>query len=225
MAEDRMIRGSMRESEKVNGWPIPLRYFWTQLWGYCDSWGRGRRDPRLVYAGTFPLDEEVDAKTVERWLHALETAGVIESYEVGGKRYFECVNWPEHQEITYLKKTDIPDRFGIVPKAGKNSGKVPEKSRKVQNIPAQGEGEGEVEGEIEGEGESAGALTPFCIKHPSGTDKPCRACGNARRVYDAALFAKKHKPTVPGIIPEPDCPTHPGRPLRGCNRCAEELAS
>ena len=48
MAQDRMLRQSMRTSEKVNAWPIPLRYFWTQLWGYCDDWGRGRRDPRLA---------------------------------------------------------------------------------------------------------------------------------------------------------------------------------
>lgn len=216
MAEDRMIRASMRTSEKVNKWPIPLRYFWTQLWGYCDSYGRGRRDARLVYADTFPMDEEVDAKVVERWMHALEVAHVIEVYKVDGKTYFECLNWDEHQEIKYRKKTTIPDRHGVVPGISKSS-------RKFSNIPHQGEGE--VEGEIEIEGESAGAPTPFCVKHPSGTDKPCRACGNARRAYEAATVAEKHKPTIPGIITEPDCPKHPGRPLRGCDRCAEERAS
>ncbi len=210
-----MIRASMRSSEKVNSWPIPLRYFWTQLWGYCDSYGRGRRDARLVFAGTFPMDEEVDAKTVERWMVALEKAGVIESYEVAGKRYFECLHWDEHQDIKYRKRTDIPDRSGVVPNVLKNS-------RKVQNISHQGEGE--VEGEIEREGENASASTPFCTKHPKGTDSPCRACGNARRAYDAALFAKTSKPTVPGIITDPDCPKHPNRPARDCDRCAEEAA-
>lgn len=186
-----MIRASMRSSEKVNSWPIPLRYFWSQLWGYCDSWGRGLRDSRLVVADTFPMDEEVDSKTVERWMVALETAGVIVTYEVGGKRYFECVNWDEHQDIRYRKKTNVPDRSGIIPGSAKSSGKFQKGSH---------QGEGEVEGEIEGEGESP--LTPFCKKHPSGTDNPCRACGDARRVYEAALFAAKNKPTTPGIITE-----------------------
>ena len=216
MAEDRMIRASMRSSEEVNGWPIPLRYFWTQLWGYCDSYGRGRRDSRLVLADTFPMDEEVDAKTVERWMRALETAGVIEAYEVVGKRYFECLHWVEHQDIKYRKKTDIPDRFGVIPNSAKSS-------RKVLKVPDQVEGEGEIEGEIEVEGESA--PTPFCKKHPEGTDDPCRGCGNARRTYDAHLLREKTKPTVSGIVTDPDCQIHPGRPKRGCDRCAEEAAA
>jgi len=210
----------MRTSEKVNSWPIALRYFWTQLWGYCDDFGRGRRDARLIFADTFPMDEEVNAQTVERWMQALETAGVVQSYEVAGKRYFECVNWPEHQDPPYFKKTDIPDRSGITPKAGKTSGKVQKVSEKKTRI------EGEGEGEIEGEGERrTSALTPFCEKHPSGTDSPCRACGNARRAFDATATAEKHKPTVSGIVTDPDCAIHPGRPARGCDRCAEEAVA
>lgn len=208
MAEDRMIRASMRESEKVNGWPIPLRYFWTQLWGYCDSYGRGRRNARLVCAGTFPLDEEVTTQTVERWMVALEKAGVIRSYEVENKTYFECIGWDEHQSISYRKRTDIPDSSGQIPEFQKSSGKV----RKVSH---QGEGEGEVEREVEG-----GAPTPFCKKHPKGTDDPCRACGNARRAHDAALLTAKNKPTLVPPRALDTCPDHKGYPLP-CDRCAE----
>lgn len=211
-----MIRASMRTSEKVNSWPIPLRYFWTQLWGYCDSYGRGRRDARLVFAGTFPMDEEVDAKVVERWMHALETAGVIESYEVGGKQYFECLNWDEHQPMKYRKKTDIPDRSGIVPGSVESSEKFPKSSHHIDR---------DRDREVDRDRESVTTLTPFCKKHPTGTDSPCRACGNARRAFDAAVTVEKHKPTVPGIITEPDCPKHPGRPSRGCDRCAEEAVA
>jgi hypothetical protein len=32
------------------------------------------------------------------------------------------------------------------------------------------------------------------------------------------------KPTVSGVITEPDCERHPHRPARGCDRCAEEAA-
>jgi hypothetical protein len=223
MAEDRMIRASMRSSEKVNGWPIPLRFFWSQLWGYCDSHGRGRRDPRLIVADTFPIDEEVSAQNVERWMQALETAGVIEVYDVAGKRYFECVNWDEHQDIKYRKRTDIPDRFGTIPTSAKSS-------RKVQKVSEQGEGEGEIEGEIEREGESTedGAWPPlFCSSHPNGTTGKCGPCGDVRRARAAWEKANtpKPKPTVPGIVTDPDCQKHPGRPLRGCDRCAEEAVA
>ena len=197
MAQDRMLRQSMRTSEKVNAWPIPLRYFWTQLWGYCDDWGRGRRDPRLVVAGTFPMDEEVDSKTVERWMRALEIASVIEIYEFEGKKYFECVNWAEHQEVVYMKRTEIPDQWGVIPKAGKHSGKVLESSGKFQKSLKEVEGEVEGEVEVEGEGESVKPTppTPFCKKHPQGTDAPCRACGNSRKLFEAATLEKKNRPT------------------------------
>ena len=62
----------------------------------------------------------------------------------------------------------------------------------------------------------------FCSKHPNGAGGNCGGCADARRLHTAWAKTEKHKPTVPGIITEPDCPKHPGRPLRGCDRCAEE---
>lgn len=212
-----MIRASMRTSEKVNSWPIPLRYFWTQLWGYCDSYGRGLRDARLVYAGTLPLDEEVNANVVNRWMEALEIAGVIVLYWVDSKQYFECLNWDEHQQIKYRKKTTIPDRLGAIPGSAQSS-------EKFSNVSHQVEGEGEVEGEVEGEGESAPAPAPFCIKHPKGTDTPCRACGNARKMFEAAALEKKSRPTsrppTAAEIAATMCSEHPHYPLP-CGLCAE----
>jgi len=191
MAQDRMLRAELRMSEKVNEWPIPLRFFWTQLWGYCDDWGRGRYDARLIKADAFPLDDEVTATVVGRWMRALEEAGVIAPYEVASKRYFECVNWDEHQDVPYRKKTTVPDRSGVIPTAGKSSGKVqkdPEKS---------GPSKGEVEGEVEVEGESAAGAPPseFCSKHPGGTTSKCGACGDARRARKSHDIALATKPT------------------------------
>jgi len=198
MAQDRMLRAEMRESEKVNEWPISVRYFWSQLWGYCDDHGRGRYDARLIKADTFPLDDEVTAETVRRWMQALEQAGVIVAYEVAGKRYFECVNWDEHQSIRHKKKTNIPDSSGIVPGSAKSSAEV-------RNSPAQGEGERE--GEVEGEGESAAGAPPaqFCSKHPGGTTTKCGACGDARRAHTAWAKAAASKPT-PRPVAAGQCP-------------------
>lgn len=69
--------------------------------------------------------------------------------------------------------------------------------------------------------ESAGAeapLSPFCSKHPHGTDGACRACGTARIGFEAAKAAERSKPTP---IPrrEATCPTHPEWPMP-CDKCA-----
>lgn len=207
-----MLRQSIRQSEKVNSWPIPLRYFWTQLWGYCDDHGRGRNDPRLIVADTFPIDDEVTGETVGRWMKALEGAGVIRSYEVEGKAYFECVNWAEHQELKYLKKTDIPDSSGSIPKAGKYSEKV----QNVSELSARREGEEKRrKGEVE---EPTPTPSRTCPKHPEGTDKPCRACKEARERYEAAQV--KGTP-----MPKADATCEHGRPIGvECIICTAERA-
>jgi len=171
MAVDRMIRAEMRTSEKVNRWPIPLRFFWTQLWGYCDDFGRGVYDCRLIVADTFPLDDEITAETVARWMLGLEQEGVIRPYTMGGRRYFEVVNWDEHQELKYRKKSKIPAPLEKVQKSS-------ETFRKIVL-------EEEVEEEIEGEGEALAPPSPFCFNHPNGTDQPCRACKRARERSEA----------------------------------------
>jgi hypothetical protein len=187
MAQDRMLRAELRTSEKVNEWPIPVRFFWTQLWGYCDDHGRGRYDARLIKADTFPLDDEVSAEQVARWMRALEEARVIRAYSVGGKAYFECASWDEHQSIRHKKKTNIPEPSGTLPNSAKSSAEV-------RKSPAQGEGERE--GEREREGESAkGAPPAFCPQHPSGTTDKCGPCGDARRARKAYDTAKAATPT------------------------------
>jgi hypothetical protein len=48
---------------------------------------------------------------------------------------------------------------------------------------------------------------------------------NARRRFDAAAKADRVKPTVPGIVTEPDCGLHPFYPARDCPRCTEEAVA
>lgn len=223
MANDRMIRAEMRYSEKVNSWPIAVRYFWTQLWGYCDDFGRGRFDARIVKADTFPIDDEVSAEDVGRWMRALEVAKVLVRYEVAGKQYFYLPGWDDPQEgqtLRYQKKSNIPEPTGTLRTFANSS---------AGSLNPANEGEGDIEGEVEGdrEGESvASAATPplGCPKHPNGTDAPCRRCGDARRAYTAWEKTSQSKPTTSGIITDPDCPKHPHRPARGCDRCAEEAS-
>jgi hypothetical protein len=65
-------------------------------------------------------------------------------------------------------------------------------------------------------------LSPFCYQHPTGTDKACKRCANARLVYEASKQAEKTKPTpVPKRAPE--CELHPNWPLP-CDKCRQIAA-
>lgn len=61
-------------------------------------------------------------------------------------------------------------------------------------------------------------LSPFCSKHPEGTDGPCRPCGVARMRFETAKAAEKNKPS-PRIEKPAECAEHPGWPLP-CDKCA-----
>lgn len=63
-------------------------------------------------------------------------------------------------------------------------------------------------------------LSPFCSKHPKGTEARCRACGTARMAFEAARAAERSKPT-PVPMRAAECDEHPGYPLP-CDRCAAE---
>jgi DNA-binding IclR family transcriptional regulator len=49
---------------------------------------------------------------------------------------------------------------------------------------------------------SGGAPSPFCSKHPTGTTRPCVACGNARLLYAASKDAARS--TTTSIPPRTD---------------------
>lgn len=70
-------------------------------------------------------------------------------------------------------------------------------------------------------------LSPTCGKHPAGTTGNCRACGTARRLFDAALLAEKSKPTPQPMTSKEwaakMCAEHPDYPLP-CEACKREAA-
>lgn len=175
-----MIRASLRTSLTVAEWPRDVRYFWTLLWGYCDDYGRGLLDSRVIKGDTFPYDEDVTAAVISEWMEILEKSEVIRRYEVAGRSYFECVNWSEHQNLRYQKKPKAPHPPWFA-----------ENSETFRKIPRE-EKRSRREVEVEREGVTAPPL--FCSKHPQGTDEPCRACGNARRARAAWEDEQKTTP-------------------------------
>lgn len=109
MARIRSIKPEIRTSEKVNSWPVEIRYFWIMLWGYVDDYGKGRDNTKLIVADTYPLDDDVTPEIIESWLTVLARDGVIRRYEVDGKRYLLVLNWSEHQKPSHPGKSVIPD--------------------------------------------------------------------------------------------------------------------
>src|SRR5205823_3044867 len=75
------------------------------------------------------------------------------------------------------------------------------------------------------EGEATFVAEPpiFCPSHPYGANANCGACADARRLHEQWARTSKPaaQPTLVGIVTEADCDVHPGRPKRGCDRCAE----
>lgn len=184
MARIRSIKPEIRTSEKVNSWPIELRYFWVLLWGYCDDYGRGKDNARLIVADAFPLDDAVDVDTVAAWMDVLANGGVITRYAVNGTQYFYVTNWKEHQKPSHPTASRLPE-----PPANfaNSSGKIPEDERNsTGTTPTRGGGGA---GSREKEGEATQVATPpsrFCSRHqPNGSGGiPCGPCADARKLAE-----------------------------------------
>lgn len=228
VARIRSIKPEIRSSEKVTSWPIPLRYFWVLLWGFCDDHGRGRDNARLIKADAFPLDDEITADQVDDWMHSLAAAGVIHRYELAEARYFRIVNWSEHQKVQHPSKSVIPCPHGIVVQGSCESHEGLT-SVSGDSPPRAGSGE---RGAVE-QGDASGDAEPpeFCPEHPKGTSSKCGPCGDARRRHMAWERARRDNvPRVPrqSELASKFCSVegHGEYPLEGpegrCAKCARE---
>ena len=115
MARIRSIKPELRRSLTVAEWPREVRYAWVLLWGYCDDFGRGVDDIRLLVADLFPLDRDVTERKLDGWLCRMaEKPGdgndppPLCRYEVEGRRYLHCVKWTSHQKVSHPAPSRIP---------------------------------------------------------------------------------------------------------------------
>lgn len=180
-----------------------VRIVWVGLWPLADDHGRLLDEPDQLAGDLWAL--ELTAEQIDAALTELHDAGRVHRYEVDGERFIQVTNWHDHQKINRPNDSEIPP--------------APLTDESVN-------AHGALIGGREGKGkEGRGGLTPFCPLHPGGTRQKCGPCGDARRAFDLAQKTTRDKPTIVGIVTEPDCPKHPHRPLRGCDRCAEEAAA
>lgn len=112
MARMRTLKPEFAKSEAIACLPRDVRLHFALLWTYADDAGRGADNPKLIKAELWPLDDEVTAAVVEEWQACLAAHGRIVRYEVDGRRFFEIVNFEEHQKPQHPKASIIPEPNG-----------------------------------------------------------------------------------------------------------------
>lgn len=152
-----------------------VRILWIGLWPLSDDEGRMLDEPEQLVGDLWAL--ELSAAQIETALTELHEHGRIVRYEVGGERFMQVTNWLDHQRIQKPNVSEIAP-----PPVPTDSG--------IATVPITVGREGKGK-----EREGSATATPFCIRHPEGTDTACRACGDARRQFDALAETARTKPT------------------------------
>lgn len=135
MARIRSIKPELRTSIIVSSWPFEVRYFFVLLWGYLDDYGRGVDDELLIASDCFPRDRHITPDVVDGWLELIADSGPVCRYEVDGRRYLHCPNWPEHQRPQHPGKPRVPpcpddEEDAFLMWRGENPPRTPKRSRK-----------------------------------------------------------------------------------------------
>ena len=98
MARIRSVKPELRTSLTAAEWPREVRYFWVLLWGYLDDHGYGQDEPRIIKGDCFPLDDDLTADDVDKWLDLfVASRSLCRFHGPDGRRYLHSINWSEHQ--------------------------------------------------------------------------------------------------------------------------------
>lgn len=109
MARARNIKpGFFRNADLVE-LSFETRLLFIGLWTIADREGRLEDRPKQIKMELFPADS-IDC---DKLLDELQSIGVVERYEHGGKRYLHVVNFCKHQNPHKDEKAStIPDKHG-----------------------------------------------------------------------------------------------------------------
>jgi hypothetical protein len=110
VARIRSIKPEFFTSETIGGLDRGTRLTFIGVWTYVDDNGVGVDNARLINAAVYPLEDdptEALRRTLED-LRRLAEVGLIQRYEVHGKRYLFVSTWDEHQQISHPRKTRFP---------------------------------------------------------------------------------------------------------------------
>lgn len=213
MARIRTIKPEFWTDGAMIALPFEARLFYIGMWNYACDRGHFSDDPMGLKLKILPADP-VDGTVL---LEQLITAGRVNRLTLpDGRAYLVIPRFTDHQRIDTRWNSRCPVCAHL------DSPDLTETHASLHElIPTQKEGRGGERKEGNG-GEVADAtLSPFCPKHPNGTDGPCRPCGTARMRVESMRAAEKNKPTHTPTMPAM-CPDHANWPIP-CDKCAREL--
>ena len=105
---NRVLKESLRYSEKVNAMTDFQFRLWISLITYVDDYGRGDARTPVIKGACFPLRERIANKDIDAALAGLAGIGCVRLYEVDGKPYLYFPNWEAHQTIRN-KRSKFPE--------------------------------------------------------------------------------------------------------------------
>lgn len=108
MPRIRTIKPEFWTSLTVTSLPLPVRLTFIGLWNFSDDAGRSVLEPRLLKAAIWPLDDEVTAADVGSHLAALANVGLVQLYDVEGRKYIQVSTWTEHQRVEKPRLSQLP---------------------------------------------------------------------------------------------------------------------
>lgn len=108
MARIRSIKPEFFTSLTMADVGVHVRLTFIGLWTHVDDEGRCLNEPRLMKAALWPLDDDVTADDVRRFVNELAKHGLVVMYSHEGREYLEITSWDEHQSISKPRPSRLP---------------------------------------------------------------------------------------------------------------------
>lgn len=139
MMPNRILKESICTSDTLEALSPEEERLFYRLMVQCDDYGRFEARPAIVRARCFPLKvDSISDADVGQWISALERAGLLAVYSVGGRPYLQMVTWDRHQQRR-AKVSKYPDpsasdatRNHVLADAG-NSPRIRNRIRGIEN--------------------------------------------------------------------------------------------
>jgi len=90
----RILSPGFFQSEELGACSPRARLLFAGLWLLADREGRLRWNPLVVHGQLFPFEPDADVPAAAEELTA---QGLVECYEVTGRKYMQIPGWSEHQ--------------------------------------------------------------------------------------------------------------------------------
>lgn len=107
---DRLIRGGILHSEKVNSLSWAAECLFRRLLSLVDDYGNYDGRLSIIRANAYPLKlNQVSESDVQSWLHVCEKAVLISFYEVENKRYLHLHGFGQRLKKMRSKFPPFPE--------------------------------------------------------------------------------------------------------------------